>query len=196
LPKRALDVVAATLALAVLALPMAVIALLVKLDDRRAPVLFRQRRTGLDGRPIEVLKFRTMVADAETLKDRLREESSVAWPDFSLADDPRVTRVGRVLRRTSLDELPQLYCVLRGDMSLVGPRPTSFGHDTYDLWQTERLRFRPGLTGPWQVTGRGSMEFADRCRLEISFFRAPSLRAELALLARTVPALFHRPGAA
>jgi lipopolysaccharide/colanic/teichoic acid biosynthesis glycosyltransferase len=194
--KRTLDVVGSAIGLILAALPMAVIALLVKLDDRSAPVLFRQRRCGLHGRQIDILKFRTMVADAERLKEALREKSSVAWPDFSLKDDPRVTRIGRFLRKTSLDELPQLWCVLRGDMSLVGPRPTTFDYDSYDLWQTERLQFRPGVTGPWQVLGRGSMEFTERCRLEISFFRRPSVWRELRLLLRTVPVMLRRTGAA
>jgi lipopolysaccharide/colanic/teichoic acid biosynthesis glycosyltransferase len=194
--KRTLDVVGSAIGLILAALPMAVIALLVKLDDRSAPVLFRQRRCGLDGRQIDILKFRTMVADAERLKETLREKSSVAWPDFSLKNDPRVTRIGRFLRKTSLDELPQLWCVLRGDMSLVGPRPTTFDYDSYDLWQTERLQFRPGVTGPWQVLGRGSMEFTERCRLEISFFRKPSVWRELGLLLRTVPVMLRRTGAA
>jgi lipopolysaccharide/colanic/teichoic acid biosynthesis glycosyltransferase len=194
--KRTLDVVGSAIGLILAAIPMAVIALLVKLDDRSAPVLFRQRRCGLHGRQIDILKFRTMVADAERLKEALREQSSVAWPDFSLKDDPRVTRIGRFLRKTSLDELPQLWCVLRGDMSLVGPRPTTFDYDSYDLWQTERLQFRPGVTGPWQVLGRGSMEFTERCRLEISFFRRPSVWRELRLLVRTVPVMLRRTGAA
>jgi lipopolysaccharide/colanic/teichoic acid biosynthesis glycosyltransferase len=194
--KRTLDVVGSAIGLILAALPMAVIALLVKLDDRSAPVLFRQRRCGLDARQIDILKFRTMVADAERLKEALREQSSVAWPDFSLKNDPRVTRIGRFLRKTSLDELPQLWCVLRGDMSLVGPRPTTFDYDSYDLWQTERLQFRPGVTGPWQVLGRGSMEFTERCRLEISFFRRPSVWRELRLLLRTVPVMLRRTGAA
>jgi len=194
--KRSLDVVGSAIGLVLAALPMAVIALLVKLEDRRAPVLFRQHRCGLDGRQIEILKYRTMVADADLLKDELRERSSVAWPDFHLTDDPRVTPIGRFLRRTSLDELPQLWCVLRGEMSLVGPRPTTFDFRTYDLWQTERLQFRPGVTGPWQVLGRGSMEFTERCRLEISFFRRPSVWRELRLLLRTLPVMLRRTGAA
>ena len=186
----------AGIALIVLAIPMAIIAALIKASDWRAPVLYRQRRVGMNGRSIDVLKFRTMVPDADALKEELRSRSAVSWPDFNVSDDPRVTRIGRFLRKASLDELPQLWCVLKGDMSLVGPRPTSFGADTYDLWQTERLRFRPGVTGPWQVAGRGTMEFEERCRLEISFFRHPSLLAELKLLVLTVPALLRNPGAA
>jgi lipopolysaccharide/colanic/teichoic acid biosynthesis glycosyltransferase len=175
---------------------LAAIALLVKIGDPRARVLFRQARTGLAGRRFELLKFRTMLSNAEELKDGLRSRSSVPWPDFRLDGDPRVTKLGRVLRRTSLDELPQLVNVLRGDMTLVGPRPTSFDVSTYALWQTERLEYRPGLTGPWQVWGREFMDFDERCRLEISFFRRRSLAAEMRLLAATVVVLVRGTGAA
>jgi lipopolysaccharide/colanic/teichoic acid biosynthesis glycosyltransferase len=194
--KRALDVAGALVGLALLAVPMALVALAVLATDRRAPVLFRQQRCGQGGRPFKLLKFRTMVRDAEARKEELRARSVVAWPDFRLPDDPRVTRVGRFLRRTSLDELPQLINVLSGDMSLVGPRPTSFAASTYDLWQTERLEFRPGLTGPWQVWGRSAMDFPERCRLEIAFFRRRSLRAEVGILAATVLVVLRRTGVA
>ena len=143
-----------------------------------------------------LLKFRTMVPQAHELRERLRGRSEVAWPDFRVRDDPRVTRLGRFLRRTSLDERPPLWTVLRGEMSLVGPRPPSFGLDTYRSWQTERLEHKPGLTGPWQVLGRDSMDFVERCRLEIGFFRRPSLARELGMLARTVPVVLRRSGIA
>jgi lipopolysaccharide/colanic/teichoic acid biosynthesis glycosyltransferase len=194
--KACLDVVLAALALVVLAPVIAIIALAIWAQDPGAPVLFHQRRCGLGGRPFELLKFRTMVRDAEALKESLREQSVVAWPDFRLPNDPRVTRLGRFLRRSSLDELPQLVNVLRGDMSLVGPRPTSFDASTYQLWQTGRLDFRPGITGPWQVQGRTRMDFTERCRLEISFFRRRSLARELWLLVRTVPCVLKRTGVA
>jgi lipopolysaccharide/colanic/teichoic acid biosynthesis glycosyltransferase len=143
-----------------------------------------------------MLKFRTMVPEAERLKASLRERSVVAWPDFRVVDDPRVTRIGRHLRRASLDELPQLFNVLRGEMSLVGPRPTSFEAGTYALWQTERLEFRPGVTGPWQVWGRDTMDFEERCRLEIGFFRSASLLEEARILMATVPVVLRRTGVA
>ena len=194
--KRALDIVLSALALIVLALPLLVIALMIHREDRTAPIFFKQRRTGLGGKPVEILKFRTMVKNADELKEQLREHSLVPWPDFRMVNDPRVTKLGRFLRRTSLDELPQFWNVFRGDMSLVGPRPTSFGVTTYDLWHTGRLDFRPGLTGPWQVWGRDTMDFEERCRLEISFFRKPSLLAELRILLATVGVVFRRTGAA
>lgn len=194
--KRALDIVLSAIALVVLTPVLLAVALAVKLEFREAPVLFRQSRSGRLGRPFQLAKFRTMVPNADELKESLRERSSVSWPDFRLEDDPRVTRLGRVLRKTSLDELPQLWSVLRGDMSLVGPRPTSFHSDTYRPWQTERLDFAPGLTGPWQVMGRNSMDFTERCRLEISFFRNTSLWREFGILVRTVPVLIRRTGVA
>jgi lipopolysaccharide/colanic/teichoic acid biosynthesis glycosyltransferase len=194
--KRSIDIAVSTLAIIILAVPLLVIALLVWLDDPSAPILFRQRRCGMGGRPVDVLKFRTMVKNADELKEQLRHKSLVPWPDFRLVDDPRVTKLGRFLRRTSLDELPQFLNVLKGDMSLVGPRPTSFDVSTYHLWQTGRLDYRPGLTGPWQVWGRDSMDFEERCRLEIRFFRKRSLIRELGLILRTVPVVFRRTGAA
>lgn len=194
--KRAIDVAIAAAALIVLSPLLIAIALAIKLEQPAAPVLFRQTRAGRAGRPFRLLKFRTMIPGAEAMRESLRQRSSASWPDFRLADDPRVTRTGGFLRRTSADELPQLWNVLRGEMTLVGPRPTSFAPATYDLWQTERLEFTPGLTGPWQVLGRNSMEFVERCRLEIGFFRVPSLRQELGLLIRTVPVVLRRTGVA
>ena len=196
LGKRMLDIVFASVALLVLAPLFLIVALAVWLEDPRAPVIFRQQRCGYGGRCFALFKFRTMVRDADALKESLRERSAAPWPDFRLPDDPRVTRVGRVLRVTSLDELPQFVNVLRGDMSLVGPRPTSFLASTYALWQTERLDFRPGITGPWQVRGRDRMDFAERCRLEIGFFRHPSLLRELVLLVQTVGCVLRRTGVA
>jgi lipopolysaccharide/colanic/teichoic acid biosynthesis glycosyltransferase len=194
--KRALDMVVCATALILLTPLLAVVALAVKAEFPEAPVLFRQPRSGRLGRRFQIAKFRTMVPNADELKESLRERSSVSWPDFRLEHDPRVTRLGRVLRKTSIDELPQLWSVLRGDMSLVGPRPTSFDSDTYRPWQTERLDFAPGLTGPWQVMGRNSMDFTERCRLEISFFRNTSLWREVEILIRTVPVVIRRTGVA
>jgi len=194
--KRATDMVVSATALILLTPLLVVVAIAVKLECRDAPILFRQPRSGRQGRRFQLAKFRTMVPHADELKESLRERSSVSWPDFRLEHDPRVTRLGRLLRQTSIDELPQLWSVLRGEMSLVGPRPTSFAADTYLPWQTERLDFAPGLTGPWQVMGRNSMDFTERCRLEISFFRHTSMWRELGILIRTVPVLIRRTGVA
>ncbi len=194
--KRTIDLVVAGVCLPLLAPVLLVIAAVIRYSDPGAPVLYRQERCGRRGEPFTLLKFRTMVPNAHELRESLRAQSEVAWPDFRLPDDPRVTPFGRFLRRTSLDELPQLWNVLRGDMSIVGPRPTSFTADTYALWQTERLECKPGITGPWQVEGRNSMDFTERSRLEIGFFRSPSIARELGLLVRTVPVVLRRTGIA
>ena len=179
-----------------IAIPLAVIALLIKLSDPSAPILFRQRRCGEAGRLFDLLKFRTMVKNADELKEALRDLSEVPWPDFRLMNDPRVTAMGRFLRKTSLDELPQLFNVLRGEMALVGPRPTSFHAETYELWQTERLEVRPGMTGPFQVWGRSSLDFDERCRLEIRFFRSAGPLSHVRVLLATVRAVVQRTGVA
>ncbi|HEV7885692.1 MAG TPA: sugar transferase [Solirubrobacteraceae bacterium] len=194
--KRCLDVVLSAVALTLTLPVLLVVAALLKLEHRDAPVLLRQRRAGRNGRPFTIVKFRTMVPDAEQRTAALVAHSEVAWPDLRLHDDPRGTRLGRFLRRTSIDQLPQLVNVLRGEMSLVGPRPTSFTPATYTLWQSERLEFTPGLTGPWQVHGRTSMDFTERCRTEIAFCREASLRRELVVLVRTVAVVARRTGTA
>lgn len=190
--KRCIDIAGSLALLTVFCIPMLLFALLIKLDDPKGPVFFRQSRSGLGGRRFELLKFRTMVTDAENLREQLRDQSVAAWPLFKMENDPRQTRVGRFLRRTDLDELPQLINVLMGGMSLVGPRPTSFGVESYDLWHTNRLQYRPGVTGPWQVWGKDSMTFDERCRLEIRFFSRPSILAEIKLLLCTVKVVFSK----
>jgi lipopolysaccharide/colanic/teichoic acid biosynthesis glycosyltransferase len=136
-----------------------------------------------------------MVPNAEELKKELAHLNELQWPDFKITNDPRVTRVGRFLRRTSLDELPQLLNVVRGEMSLVGPRPTSFDASTYKLWQTERLDAVPGLTGLWQIHGRASTEFSERLRLDIAYIEHRCLALDIELLLRTVAAVFQGRGA-
>lgn len=181
--------------LAALWLPvLGIIALTIKLQDRSAPVLFRQRRTGRDGQLIEILKFRTMVKDAETMKNDLLHLNELQWPDFKISNDPRITRIGKFLRMTSLDELPQLFNVLKGDMGLVGPRPTSFGVETYDSWHTARLDLRPGLTGLWQVAARADLEWNERVRLELAYSDRACSALDMEILLRTVGAVFNKSG--
>ena len=192
--KRALDLVVCTLLL-VIAIPViAVCALAIRLDTP-GPVMFAQLRTGRDGRRFRMLKLRTMLANAEELKPQFAHLSVVPPPDFKIPNDPRITRVGRFLRATSLDELPQLVNVLRGDMSLVGPRPTSFEPSRYELWHTQRLDVRPGITGLWQVEGRNVTTFDERLRLDVQYIRRRSLAFDVMLLARTVVAVLRRSGA-
>ncbi|MBP8001548.1 MAG: sugar transferase [Chloroflexi bacterium] len=170
-------------------------ALLIKIESPGGPVMFRQKRTGKGGRAFLMYKFRTMVPNAEALKKELAHLNELQWPDFKITNDPRITRVGRFLRKTSLDELPQLLNVFQGEMSLVGPRPTSFLPETYELWQTERLDILPGLTGLWQIIGRGSMEFDERVRLDVAYIERRCIWLDVQILFRTVTAVLQQRGA-
>lgn len=195
--KRALDLLVAIVAggpLVALLLPP--IALLIKLDSP-GPVFFWQRRTGYRGRRFRMLKLRTMHVDAEARKAELRGLShhGTSSPDFKLRDDPRVTRVGRVLRRYSLDELPNLYNVLIGELSLVGPRPTSFDIYTYEASHLTRLSVRPGITGLWQVSGRSEVPFDQRVQLDETYIREQSPWTDLKILLTTPLRVFDGWGA-
>ena len=191
--KRALDIVLGSLLL-LLALPVLLLCALAVRIDSPGPALFGQLRTGRDGRRFRMYKFRTMLENAEELKASLAHLNILPPPDFKIPNDPRITRVGRFLRTTSLDELPQLVNVVRGDMSLVGPRPTSFAPSTYKLWHTHRLDVPPGLTGLWQVEGRAAMSFDERLRLDVTYIRHASLLYDLRLLLRTAGAVVRRSG--
>lgn len=173
---------------------VAVCALAISLEDP-GPVFFRQKRTGRFGRRFEMLKLRTMNQNAEEMKKGLMHLNELTWPDFKIANDPRVLKVGRLLRKTSLDELPQIFNVMIGDMSLVGPRPTSFSADTYTLWHTERLEVRPGITGLWQVSGRSDVDFDDRLRLDIEYMRKRGFLFDINLMYRTIAAVVTPKGA-
>jgi lipopolysaccharide/colanic/teichoic acid biosynthesis glycosyltransferase len=163
--------------------------------DSPGPLFFYQQRTGIGGRRFKMWKLRTMVVNAEELKVTLAHLNELTYPDFKITNDPRVTRVGRILRRTSLDELPQLLNVLTGDMSLVGPRPTSFSANTYCLWHTARLELKPGITGLWQISGRADVDFDERLRLDIAYLRNRSLLLDVQILCRTVGAVISSRGA-
>ena len=192
--KRAFDVTVSTLLLVALSPLILALAAGIFLTDR-GPVLFSQMRTGMYGERFRLWKFRTMCPNAEEMKAELQHLSTVAYPDFKLDDDPRITAIGRFLRATYLDELPQLINVLRGEMSLVGPRPTSFSSATYDLWHTERLEVRPGITGLWQV--RRSTEessFDERLRLDIQYVRNRSLTLDARLIVETFVRQLRRTG--
>jgi len=193
--KRAVDLLVSALVLLALSPLLALIALAILLDTGR-PVLFRQRRAGQEGRPFTMLKFRTMVVDAEQQLPELIDLASLDQPAFKIRDDPRVTRVGRFLRRTSLDELPQLINVLRGDMSLVGPRPEEEAIVAlYDERQRSRLAVKPGVTGPMQVYGRSDLTFEERLAMERDYLDNLSLLTDLAILLRTPRAIVRGDGA-
>ena len=167
----------------------------VKLEQPSVPAVFAQKRTGQGGVLFRMFKFRTMVPNAAELKQQLMHLNELKPPDFKIKNDPRITRVGRILRKTSLDELPQLINVLMGEMSLVGPRPTSFSRETYQLWQTERLDVIPGLTGLWQIYGRAQSEFDDRLRLDILYIRSRSIALDLRLIFKTFTSILAQRGA-
>ncbi|MFZ6004415.1 MAG: sugar transferase [Actinomycetota bacterium] len=193
LAKRVFDI-AVVLLLAPLVVPvLALVALAVRIDSP-GPVIFWQLRTGRHGARFRLYKFRTMVRDAEEQKASLAHLNVLPFPDFKIPDDPRITRVGRFLRSTSLDELPQLWNVLKGEMSLVGPRPTSFAPTTYDLWHTRRLEVRPGLTGLWQVEARNGSNFDERLRLDLAYIDGASMWVDLKIIVATVAAVFRRSG--
>jgi len=192
--KRALDLAVCVLLLPIVVPLLAICALAVILDSPTGPLIIAQTRTGRDGVPFRMLKFRTMVPNAEELKPALAHLNELQWPDFKITNDPRITRVGRLLRQTSLDELPQLINVLRGEMSLVGPRPTSFAPSTYSFWHTYRLEVTPGITGLWQIKGRNKTDFNERLRLDIEYIRHRSLGLDLKILLQTLPAVLRRSG--
>jgi lipopolysaccharide/colanic/teichoic acid biosynthesis glycosyltransferase len=193
LAKRLFDVAFCVLTLPVFLLLFLVCALAIRLDSP-GPILIAQERTGRDGRRFRMRKFRTMVRNAEELKATLAHLNILPPPDFKIPNDPRITRVGRVLRQSSLDELPQLLNVIRGDMSLVGPRPTSFDPSTYSLWHTYRLDVTPGITGLWQINGRNQTTFDERLRIDIEYIETRSFRLDLEILLKTVPAVLRRSG--
>ncbi len=192
--KRLLDLTLCLLMMPLI-LPVILVCSVALWFENPGPIFFTQSRTGRGGRRFQMYKLRTMVANAEELKEQLRHFNELTWPDFKISNDPRVTRVGRILRKTSLDELPQIFNVIKGQMSLVGPRPTSFSANSYSLWHTERLEVQPGITGLWQVSGRSDIDFDDRLRLDIKYIRERSLWLDIRLLYRTIAAVLTPRGA-
>ena len=195
LVKRPFDVAASLAGLVLLSPVFAVLAIVIKMDSP-GTVFFRQQRVGKDGATFDFYKFRSMVQEAEELKKRLLHLNEVDGPAFKISDDPRVTRIGKFMRRTSVDELPQLWNVLRGDMSLVGPRPPlPCEVEHYETWQREKLRAVPGITCLWQISGRSHIGFTEWMRLDIEYIRKQSFGLDLKILVRTLPAVVSRRGA-
>jgi exopolysaccharide biosynthesis polyprenyl glycosylphosphotransferase len=193
--KRAVDVVGALLAIAVTSPIWIAAAIAIKLDSP-GPVFFVQKRSGRNNRPFPCLKFRTMVVDAEARLEELRKQNEISGPVFKLKDDPRLTRVGRTLRKYSIDELPQILNVLLGQMSLVGPRPPIPTEVvSYEPDQVRRLSVRPGITGLWQVSGRNRIAFEDWVRLDLQYIDEWSLWLDFQILFATIPAVFRAEGA-
>lgn len=195
--KRALDLLLVVPALLLLAPLFALVAIAIRAYDG-GPVLYWQRRVGRHGREFDFPKFRSMRVDADALRDQLlaRNQHGAEGVTFKLRRDPRITPVGRWIRRTSIDELPQLWCVLAGDMTLVGPRPPLVSEVArYTLDERERLAVTPGLTCIWQVNGRSEVPFPQQVSMDLDYIRAPGLWADLRLLAKTLPAVIRGRGA-
>ena len=170
-------------------------ALLIKLDSR-GPVLYRSTRLGKHGRPFTFYKLRSMYAGADRERERLQHLNEVDGPVFKISRDPRITRIGRWIRCTSVDELPQFLNVLRGDMSMVGPRPPLPSEvEQYEAWQRRRLEVKPGITCLWQISGRSRLGFNEWMRLDLEYIKRQSLATDLRILWRTIPAVISREGA-
>ena len=176
---------------------MLLIMLLIWLPSPKDPVFFVQNRTGRSGKRFKMMKFRSMVPNAEALKGtvaKLNSSGELAGP-LKLENDPRITRMGHFLRKTSLDEIPQLINVLRGEMSLVGPRPTSWSPESYKLWQTERLDVQPGMTGLFQIYGRGETDFNEWLKWDIRYIERRSISFDIMIIIKTFTVLLKQRGA-
>ena len=193
--RRAIDIAGSGLGLLCAAPLLAAAAVAIKIDDR-GPVFFSQQRSGLGGKPFAIWKLRTMRTDAERIKAELQAQSEQDGAAFKMTHDPRVTRIGRLLRKTSIDELPQLWNVFRGEMSLVGPRPLPVSEaDSCDIWQKRRLDVMPGLTCIWQVEGRSRVTFIEWMRMDMQYIARRSIWQDLRLMFATVPAVLLQRGA-
>jgi lipopolysaccharide/colanic/teichoic acid biosynthesis glycosyltransferase len=193
--KRALDILGASVAVVMFTPVILLAALAVKLDSRGA-ALYKSKRLGKNGREFTFYKLRSMHTGADAERAMLMHLNEVDGPVFKLRRDPRVTRVGQMLRSTSIDELPQIFNVLKGDMSLVGPRPPLPEEaEKYETWQRRRLDVKPGITCLWQISGRSRLGFDEWMRLDLEYIRRQSLATDLRILARTVPAVLSREGA-
>src|SRR5205807_6259376 len=192
--KRSFDVLVSALLLLLLAPALAVVSLAIYLYDR-GPVIYRQRRVGLDNREFTIWKFRSMVPGADRLNDQYASANMANGLLFKLSDDPRVTPVGGLIRRLSIDELPQLVNVLMGDMSLVGPRPLPVAPDAFDSVAARRHLVRPGITGPWQVAGGHVVGYDDMLKLDLAYVEGWSLRRDLWMLLMTIPTILVRRSA-
>jgi lipopolysaccharide/colanic/teichoic acid biosynthesis glycosyltransferase len=194
--KRCFDFTASLIGLILLSGFFLVLAVLIKLDDPHGKVFYSQTRLGKDGRHFQMWKFRSMIAGADKMVDKLLKKNDVEGAMFKIKDDPRITRVGRVIRKYSLDELPQLYNVLRGDMSLVGPRPPLPREVVkYTDYDRQRLTVVPGVTGLWQISGRNELGFAEMVALDIHYINNACISEDLKILFKTVLVVIHPTGA-
>jgi exopolysaccharide biosynthesis polyprenyl glycosylphosphotransferase len=190
-----MDIVASAAALILLSPLLLLVALIIRLTSK-GPIFFRQERVGLHGQTFQLLKFRSMVTNAEELKEKLLAQNEQTGPVFKMQNDPRITGIGRFIRKYSIDELPQLINILRGDMTIVGPRPALPKEVLlYKSWQRRRLSMRPGLTCYWQVSGRNSIGFEEWMRLDLLYVDNWSIRLDFKLILETIPVVLYGKGA-
>ena len=187
--KRIFDIFAALMALILLAPVFLLIGIIIKINSP-GPVLFIQKRNGFKGKAFGMYKFRSMVLDAEIRFKEVEDKNEVSGYMFKIKNDPRITKVGKIIRKTSIDELPQLINVIKGEMSIVGPRPP-IGREVqkYDPWHNLRLSVKPGITGLWQISGRNALGFEDMCRLDLKYIRERGFMYDLKIIIKTVPVL-------
>lgn len=188
--KRTIDICGSVIGLTLLSPIILIVAIAIKLESK-GPIIFTQDRIGLSGKTFKMYKLRSMVSNAEELKEKLAEQNEMSGPMFKMKDDPRVTKVGKFIRKTSIDELPQLFNILKGDMSLVGPRPSLPKEvEEFEPWMYERLEVKPGLTCYWQVSGRNNIDFEDWMKLDIQYVRERSFWGDIKLVFKTFFVLF------
>ncbi|MDI9217079.1 MULTISPECIES: sugar transferase [Clostridium] len=188
--KRALDVIASFLGLVILSPILLIVAILIKLESK-GPAIFAQSRIGLNGEEFKMYKFRSMVQNAEELKEKLAKQNEMSGPMFKMKNDPRVTKVGKFIRKTSIDELPQLLNILKGDMTLVGPRPSLPKEvEKFEPWMLKRLEVKPGLTCYWQVSGRNNIDFEEWMKLDLKYVNDMKFWLDIKLIFKTVAVLF------
>lgn len=194
--KRGMDVLASVIGLTLLSPVLIVVSILIKLESK-GPIIFSQKRVGLNGKNFNMYKLRSMVVNAEELKEKLQHQNEMSGPMFKMKDDPRITRIGKFIRKTSIDELPQLLNVLKGDMSLVGPRPSLPDEvKEFETWMLERLEVKPGLTCYWQVMGRNEIDFEDWMKLDVRYVREKNIWVDINLIFKTFFVLFGDKNAA
>jgi exopolysaccharide biosynthesis polyprenyl glycosylphosphotransferase len=188
--KRVIDLVGALCGLILLSPILLIVGILIKMESR-GPIIFSQKRVGLNGVEFDIYKFRSMVVNAEELKRKLAKHNEMSGPMFKMKDDPRITKIGKFIRKTSIDELPQLINVLKGEMSLVGPRPSLPDEvEKFEEWMLTRLEVKPGLTCYWQVSGRNNIDFEDWMKLDIKYVNERSLWVDIKLVFKTLFVLF------
>lgn len=188
--KRIMDIVFSILGLIIFSPIFLIVSILIKLESE-GPIIFAQERVGMKGKTFKMYKFRSMVVDAEELKEKLKEQNEMDGPMFKMKNDPRVTKVGKFIRKTSIDELPQIINVLKGEMSLVGPRPSLVKEvEKFEPWMLRRLDVKPGLTCYWQVSGRNDIDFENWMRLDVKYVEERNIWIDLKLIFKTFLVLF------